>query len=55
MPDIHNDVERQYQTAANRFLQETNTALGNYTINVYQGKSANIDVLFSKDDSKENN
>ena len=52
--DIESDVAQQYQSAGRAILQETNTCLGNYTINVYKGKSANIDVLFSKDDAKEN-
>lgn len=52
--DIETDIDQKYQNASNRILQETNTCLGNYTINVFHEKSANIDILFAKEKSKEN-
>ncbi len=54
MDSLEEGVERAYDEASTRILMETNKTLGEYTINVMKGKSASLDALFTKDDTKEN-
>lgn len=53
MPNINKDVTEEYQDVSRQLINEINVSLGEYVIETMKGKHASLDVLFPKEDSKE--
>ena len=54
LDSLETGVEKAYDDASGKILIETGRALGEYTINVMQGKSISLNSLFKNDEAKEN-